>query len=94
MGRSLHRSDERRAGHVATKASELLGGNDDDFIATVHRDVLRPFAPDAPNELTEAGLRIPQEPLSAAGVRVPRMALGRCGGDADRAVLVILTALA
>src|SRR6266849_2017419 len=54
MRRGLHRGDERLPGEVALEAAKLFRRDDDDFVAPMHRHVLRPFAADAPHQLAEA----------------------------------------
>lgn len=72
MRRGLHDLDECFAREPAFEAAEFVGSNDDDFLATVDRDVLRSLAVDFPDQLAEAGFGILQEPV--AGTRLWRQA--------------------
>jgi hypothetical protein len=56
--RSLQGVDQCLAGVAALEASELFGGNDDNFIATMDGDVLRPLAAHQPHQLAEARLGV------------------------------------
>jgi len=63
MRRRLDGGDQSSAGDLATKTAEFLGGDDDDFVASMHGDVLGPLVPDAADELTEARFRVLQLPM-------------------------------
>ena len=58
-----HGGDESSAGDLATETAEFFGGDDDDFIAPMHSDVLGPLVADAANELAEACFRVLQRPV-------------------------------
>ena len=73
VGRGLHRRDQRRAGAFALEAAEFFGGDDDDFIAAMHGDMLRPFAADAAHQLAELRLGVLKQPM--AGRQVARAAV-------------------
>ena len=49
---------------AALEASKLFGGNDDDFIAAMDGDVLRPLAAHQPHQLTEARLGVLKQPVA------------------------------
>jgi hypothetical protein len=41
----LRRRNQRRTGQISGKSLKRLSGDDDDFIAAMYSDLLRPFAP-------------------------------------------------
>lgn len=49
----LHGFDQCLARHAALQPAEFVSGDDDDFIAPMHRYVLRSLAADPAHELTE-----------------------------------------
>jgi hypothetical protein len=55
-----HHFNKRLSSDAALEASKLVSGNDNNFIAPVHRDMLRSFAVDLSNQLTKARLGILQ----------------------------------
>ena len=65
----MHRLDELLSGHVALQTSEFLGGDDHHFVAPMHGDVLRPFAPDLANKFAETRLGVLQKPIAPAAFR-------------------------
>ena len=79
----MHRLDEGGAREFALQAAELLGGDDDDLVASVHRHMLRTFAAHTPDQFTEAGFSRPAIANSAGGDRAP--------GDASEQVFWALS---
>jgi hypothetical protein len=59
----LHRSHESRTRKIAPEAAKFLRGDDDDFISSMHRDVLRTLVTDTSNELAETCLRVLERPV-------------------------------
>ena len=76
IGRSLHRGDQRVAGAIALEAAELFRRDDDDFIAAVHGDMLRPLAADTPHQFAETRLGVLQQPM--AGFQFAEAPAGFC----------------
>ena len=62
--RGLHGADEGLPGDAAFQAAKFFGGDDDDCIAPVYRDVLRPLAPHLADEFAEARLGVLQKPVA------------------------------
>jgi hypothetical protein len=54
----LHRGDESHTGEIATETTKFLRSDDDDFISSMHGNVLRALVADTSNELAEACLRV------------------------------------
>ena len=75
MWGSLQGSDERITLPVTFQPPEFFGGDDDNLIATMNRDMLRSFAVNAAHEFAEASLCVLQQPLpprayDATGLRL------------------------
>lgn len=64
MRGGLHRSYESRTRKIAPEAAKFLRRDDDDFISSMHRDVLRTFVADTSNEFAKACLRVLERPVS------------------------------
>ena len=71
MRGGLHRSDESRTRNIAPEAAKFLRGDDDDFISSMHRDVLRTLVADTSNEFAETRLRVLERPVSGLGRTLP-----------------------
>jgi hypothetical protein len=54
----LHRSHEGRTRKIAPEATKFLRRDDDDFISSVHRHVLRTIVADTSDEFAKACLRV------------------------------------
>src|ERR1700716_3057123 len=67
--RCLHRRDQRLTGGPSLEAAELLRGNNDDFVAPVHGDVLRSLAADLAHKLAKSRLGVLKNPKSGARFR-------------------------
>jgi hypothetical protein len=73
----LHGLNKGGTGEFALQTTELVGADDNDFIPSMQRYMLRTLAAYAPDKFTEAGLRILQSPITRAGSARP--AAGRTG---------------
>ena len=67
--------DQRTSRIAALESAELLGCDDDNFIATMHRHVLRAFAVNAAHQFAESGLRVLKDPVALS--RFGRLGYGR-----------------
>ena len=67
--RILEQLDEGLARSLPFRAPVLLHGDDDDFLTTMHRDVLRPLGLRFPNDLAEASFRVLQCPTALPRAR-------------------------
>src|SRR6266404_1771250 len=76
----LHGLNQRFSRDAALEAPEVLRGNDDDLVASVHRHVLRSLAANLADELAKAGLRILKEPVAGARLGNMRFSRFRCAG--------------
>jgi hypothetical protein len=56
-------------GGASLEAAELLGCNDDDFVAPVHGDVLRSLAADLAHKLAKARFGVLKNPKSGTRLR-------------------------
>src|SRR5438105_12929476 len=62
----LHGLNQGFARDAALEAPEVLRGNDDDLVPSVHRHVLWSLAANLADELAKAGLRVLKEPVPGA----------------------------
>lgn len=76
MRRGLQGGDERRAAEIALQAAKFFGGDDDNLIASVDGDVLRPFRAHAPHKFAEPRFCILQKPAAGAPIARPPARLG------------------
>ncbi len=70
MRRGLESGNECCAAEIALQAAKIFGGDDDNLIASVDGNVLRPFRVHAPHKLAEPRFCILQKP--AAGPPIAR----------------------
>jgi hypothetical protein len=71
MRRGLESGNECCAAEIALQAANIFGGDDNNLIASVDRDVLRPFRVHAPHKLAEPGFCILQKPAAGPGIARP-----------------------
>ena len=56
--------DQRLAGLFTFKTPKILGGDDYDFVSSVHGDMLRAFAAHLAHQFAESGFGILQKPMT------------------------------
>src|SRR6266702_7996969 len=69
MRRCLHCCDQRLTRGPPLEAAELLRRDNDDFVAPVHGDVLRPLAADLAHKLAKARFGVLKNPKTGARLR-------------------------
>lgn len=83
MGRRCQRIDQQLPGALTVQTLELLGVNDDNRIAAMQRDVLRPGGIGQPNKLTEASLSVLQAPAVFGALGQYRRVVNPLSSHAD-----------
>jgi hypothetical protein len=71
MRRGLESGNECCAAEIALQAAKIFGGDDNNLIAFVDRDVLWPFRVHGPDKLAGPGFCILQKPAAGPGIARP-----------------------